>query len=274
VYGSSSSAIDSLFEITKRPYAPGERLELEARQDVSLENHRSPQCAAVAREIEATGIEPTPDLLAKLSRKERHYGVNGFVVAAHIARAWKRIAAHPSNHPRGPGWILKVVEQELAFASERREGPSLSDAARTARRLQEVEAAGRYTQLKADEAQHFPGNQAPPVIAPPPLVPTARRCADCEGDGIRQAAGDRQMVEWCGCPAGARKQSEEPDAVDRTNAIVFKLRQRFPPSMEPLGPKSGRSATQPRGSSGKTDHMGLKRVGDVISAELIAVANA
>jgi len=72
---------------------PLDALEIETPLVVSPHKYRDAQRAAVARQIEATGIEATGDLLTKLSRKAQFYRVTGFVVAAHIGRAWNRIRA-------------------------------------------------------------------------------------------------------------------------------------------------------------------------------------
>jgi hypothetical protein len=68
---------------------------------------------AIRREVESLGFRLTPDLLAKLRNKGEHYGVGGFVIAAHIARAAKVIARQPSNKPKSPAWFCTVVENAL-----------------------------------------------------------------------------------------------------------------------------------------------------------------
>jgi len=52
----------------------------------------------------------------------------------------------------------------------------------------------------------------------------AEACKNCCGSGIRPATHDPQLWEWCECPAGSEKRESEPDAVDRANATVFKIR--------------------------------------------------
>lgn len=69
------------------------------------------------KHIRSCGFEPTADLLGKLQRKANFWGVNLFVVSAHIKRAWDRVA-NTSNRPQKETWFLAVVENALAGASE------------------------------------------------------------------------------------------------------------------------------------------------------------
>ncbi len=63
--------------------------------------------------IEMCRLEATPELLGKLKRKTDFYGVDGFILVAHIYRAWQKIVRQPSLRPQGPGWVLAVVENAL-----------------------------------------------------------------------------------------------------------------------------------------------------------------
>ena len=76
--------------------------------------HPFPQAEANAIEghVRACGLEPTPQLLARLALQSQFYGVNGFRIAAAIERARRRVDG-TSNMPRGLGWVIKVVENEL-----------------------------------------------------------------------------------------------------------------------------------------------------------------
>jgi hypothetical protein len=63
-------------------------------------------------------MEPTHQIMKKLRRKADYYRVNGFVVAAHIARAWKSIRNSPSSQPQELNWFLVVVENALKAHSK------------------------------------------------------------------------------------------------------------------------------------------------------------
>lgn len=76
------------------------------------------QTQAIEAHVRVSGLEPTAGLLRKLARKARFYGVNGFRIAATIERAWRKVEG-TSNIPQGVGWVLAVVENELASASGR-----------------------------------------------------------------------------------------------------------------------------------------------------------
>jgi hypothetical protein len=67
--------------------------------------------------IRACSVDPSQNLLARLAEKTRFYGANGFQVAAAIERARRKVERHPSWHPKGPGWITAVVENEFAAAT-------------------------------------------------------------------------------------------------------------------------------------------------------------
>jgi len=68
--------------------------------------------------IEACNIDPTPELLARLARKAHHFGVTGFVIAAHIERARRKVQG-TSNMPESAGWIVTVVENGCMADRER-----------------------------------------------------------------------------------------------------------------------------------------------------------
>jgi hypothetical protein len=70
------------------------------------------QIEAIANAVRACGFEPTPELIAKLERKRRHYGATGFRIAAAIARAFKLVEG-TSNTPQKLPWFTTVVENAL-----------------------------------------------------------------------------------------------------------------------------------------------------------------
>lgn len=79
------------------------------------------QTQAIETNVRGCGLEPTPDLIATLHRKAQFYRVNGFVIAAAIDRAWRKVQGK-STAPQGPGWIIAVVENELAGSASRERG--------------------------------------------------------------------------------------------------------------------------------------------------------
>jgi hypothetical protein len=78
--------------------------------------------AAVKRAVENCGREANAVLFQKLARKAQFYGVTGFVIAAHILRAWRLVERRPADHPQSDAWIVTVVENALAAASGMRSG--------------------------------------------------------------------------------------------------------------------------------------------------------
>ena len=81
-------------------------------QESSAIECESAEQKALKTHVAGCGIKPTEDLIKELDRKARFYGVTGFRIAAAIDRAWRKVEG-TSNVPRGPGWILAVVENEL-----------------------------------------------------------------------------------------------------------------------------------------------------------------
>ncbi len=138
----------------------------------------------------------------------------------------------------------------------------------------------RQTSGAAEEAQHVPS--APAETSPPESntgrcitaeVATSklpgRRCVECEGSGMRQAAGDSVLWEWCECETGAQKRAEAPGAVDAANALVFKLRSRFvSPTRSPDGADDRPRSRLHR--SGGIQRKGLTLARDLVPAELLA----
>src|SRR5579864_4266008 len=84
----------------------------ETRSATECSDYENAQTKTLARHIEGCGFEATDDLIEKLMRKARFYGANGFVVAAAIDRAWRKVEG-TSNRPEKPAWLLAVVENEL-----------------------------------------------------------------------------------------------------------------------------------------------------------------
>jgi len=72
----------------------------------------------ITAHIEGCGLKATSQLLSKLARKADYYGVNGFVIAAHIERARRNTVLAPSLKPQSPGWILAVVENACKMRQE------------------------------------------------------------------------------------------------------------------------------------------------------------
>lgn len=71
------------------------------------------QLKAIQREVKAIGLPWTDDLQGKLAHKMDFYKVNGFVVAAAIARAARHVSRTPSSRPQSAAWITTVVENAL-----------------------------------------------------------------------------------------------------------------------------------------------------------------
>lgn len=68
---------------------------------------------ALAPHLESVQIAPTADLVAKIKQKAFFYGADAYRVGAAIERARRKVAKSPSLKPRGPGWVLAVVENDL-----------------------------------------------------------------------------------------------------------------------------------------------------------------
>ena len=179
--------------------------------------------------------------------------------AEQLARAVSELGAIP-YFPTDSGAQLAVMNQLGRFVSSGNELRWLVDAAIAVMRewkgLPELRgvyctrfkpADGReehcslpgYTPDE-NEMQHTLEEPKRPLLAEPAeVVALAKqkaiggaRCVECEGTGMRQAADDHQLCEWCVCTEGARRRTVAPESVDQTNATVLKLRQRFAPSSE------------------------------------------
>ena len=74
------------------------------------------QTEAIATAVRACGFEPNPQLLGRLERKGRFYGVTGFRIAAAINRAYKRVEG-TSNQPKTFAWFSTVAENDLSAAT-------------------------------------------------------------------------------------------------------------------------------------------------------------
>ncbi len=95
-----------------------------------------------------------------------------------------------------------------------------------------------YTAEESEMRLTLETTNRPQLAEPTEIVALAKRkaigggqcCAECEGSGMRQAADDHQLYQWCACSAGSRIRAEAPGAVDQANMLVLALRRRFPPS--------------------------------------------
>jgi len=199
------------------------------------------QADAIANSVRACGFEPTSDLIAKLERKRRHYGVKGFRVASEIDRAFKLVEG-TSNHPQGPGWILAVVENALKPSerdkTERRsvagETPATYRPKWTPRPIPAADfdqadgatvATTRATEEKRRQFQSMTSNMSPP---------TAPACLRCGSDGVVNGT-----VSWCDCERGREQRRARPGYVDylirkgwKPGAIAAAVQPR-PPQSEP-----------------------------------------
>lgn len=69
---------------------------------------------AIVRGIVELGLKPTPALLTRLARQAGTFNVNGYRIAAIIARAAALVRRKPSLRPESAAWVSAVVESELA----------------------------------------------------------------------------------------------------------------------------------------------------------------
>jgi hypothetical protein len=128
--------------------------------------------------------------------------------------------------PRGWGFYLADA---ATWPARRRDVLDQVEAERIAREQRDAENARRIAreQRDAENARLFappPQSDETQQVTAPAAAP---RCKECSGSGIRQAADDQQLYQWCVCPAGPRKRAEAPGAVDQANALVLALRQKF-----------------------------------------------
>ncbi len=181
--------------------------------------------------------------------------------AEQLARAVSELGAIP-YFPTDSGAQLAVMNQLERFVSGGNELRWLVDAAIAVMREWKgmPELRGLYcTRLKPADGKEencsLPGFTAeesemrleleathrPPLAEPAAVMALAKQktigrayqqCGECEDTGMRQAANDPQLYEWCVCPGGLRRRTVAPEAIDEANAIVFRLRQRFAPSTE------------------------------------------
>jgi hypothetical protein len=103
--------------------------------------------------------------------------------------------------------------------------------------------------------------ETPPVPAQP-LPKPGEWCHHCDGSGLRERPDDRELWDWCECSAGAKQCAEKPDAVDRANALVLRLRTLHTSSEKPASLRKSRPS-----ASGPIDRRELMRAGDVLRAE-------
>jgi hypothetical protein len=199
------------------------------------------QADAIANSVQACVFEPTPDLIAKLERKRRHYGVTGFVVASAIARAFKLVEG-TSDTPQKPAWFTAVVENALK-PSERDKTERHSVAGETpaayrpkwtprpipAADADQADGAAvattRATEEKRRQFQSMTSNMSPP---------TAPACLRCGSDGVVDGT-----VSWCDCERGREQRRARPGYVDylvrkgwKPGAIAAAVQPR-PPQSEP-----------------------------------------
>mgnify|MGYP001615463402 CR=1 FL=1 len=80
-----------------------------------LQNHfADAEAQAIRTHVAALGFPCTDELLKQLYRKAMVYGVNGFVIGAHIERAARKVGRRPSQAPQSAAWVTAVVENALA----------------------------------------------------------------------------------------------------------------------------------------------------------------
>ena len=72
------------------------------------------EAQAIKTHVSALGFPCTDELLQQLYRKALVYGVNGFVIGAHIERAGRKVGRRPSQAPQSAAWVTAVVENALA----------------------------------------------------------------------------------------------------------------------------------------------------------------
>jgi hypothetical protein len=70
--------------------------------------------SAIERAVALTGFQANPSLIAKLKRKAEFYRADGYVIAAHIQRAWSKVERRPTTWPQSEHWFPAVVENALA----------------------------------------------------------------------------------------------------------------------------------------------------------------
>lgn len=102
-----------------------------------------PEASKLRTIIEICGFVPTTEILAKLKRKADFYAVTGFVVVAHIDRAWRKVQG-TSDRPRSIGWIFAVVENACKLRDVPIAEPEAKPMARAAAAHNAPDAQGRY----------------------------------------------------------------------------------------------------------------------------------
>jgi hypothetical protein len=191
------------------------------------------QADAIAEAVRACGFEPTPDLIAKLERKRRHYGVTGFKVASAIARAFKLVEG-TSNQPRTLAWFTTVVENAL------KQHGTAGATAITIRTAEQEHAHRHASQTpipdKVADVDQASGTAVdnPRAAEPSPTSPPAEVCRRCGSDGV--VNGTAPAI-WCDCERGRQKRRARSDYVDvlnrsawRTGAIAAAAQPRPPQS--------------------------------------------
>ena len=137
------------------------------------------QTEAIANAVGACGFKPAPNLIAKLEDKRRFYGVTGFVVASAINRAMKRVERKPSSRPQGLGWVLVVVENELAQQGQKRTPAPPAPATQNLPWLHPVaevhqvdSAAVATTRVTEPERREETQPKQSPLLGSPPITGT------------------------------------------------------------------------------------------------------
>jgi hypothetical protein len=208
------------------------------------------QTEVIEREVIATAFDPTPDLIAKLHRKARLYGVTGFRVAAIIARAFK-LVEHTSNQPRSLEWFAAVVENALretklpdktehhraAFETPTRRGPRWTPAPCASSKRNPtgpiLDPISGVDQVSLDRWEKMaPRHQLKELAAKPESSPEPALCGFCGSDGV--VNGTAPAI-WCSCDRGRQKRRERPDYVDRLNRSAWLLSAVAPPRVGATG---------------------------------------
>lgn len=91
---------------------PAEDLHAKPRKPAASA-YSSAEDDAIRKVVEGCGIPYSADLRAKLARKGKFYGANGFTIAAAIERARRKVKDKPALRPTSSGWFLTVVENAL-----------------------------------------------------------------------------------------------------------------------------------------------------------------